>query len=406
MVEQQYSSWVERRESLSYETDGMVVKVNQLQLQRQLGEGGHEPRWATAYKFPPRQATTRLLRIEVSVGRTGTLTPYAVLEPVSVGGVTIRQAALHNEDDIRRKDIRIGDTVVVQRAGEVIPEVVGPVVSKRTGRERFFVMPSYCPVCGSEAIKPEGEVMTRCPNTACPTQVQERLQHFASRGGMDIRGLGESWASILFQKGLVKDVGDIYYLNREQLLSLERMGEKSTDNLLEAIEKSKGRPLANLIFALGIFHIGGEMAQLLASHFGSLDALARATREELMSVPTVGPKITDSILAYFGGEKNRRIIEKLRRAGVSLVAEREPERKALPLSGQQFVVTGALASFPRHEAEARIVALGGQTSSSVSRKTTYLVEGAEPGSKLARARDLGVKILKEEQFLQLLGEAS
>ena len=275
-VEEYYQTWVERRESLPYEADGIVVKVNQLDLQERLGDIGHEPRWAIAYKFPAIQATTRLIDIGISVGRTGTLNPYAILEPVSVGGVTIRQAALHNEDDIRRKDIRIGDTVIVQRAGEVIPEIVEPIKSKRSGKEKEFNLLEKifdkekqrpaCPVCGAEVVKPEGEVMYYCSNAACPAQVQRRLEHFVSRGAMDIRGIGESKSALLLREGLVKDVADLYYLKnkKEQLLQLERMAEKSVTNILNAIEKSKDTPLPRLIFALGIRHVGEEMAEILA----------------------------------------------------------------------------------------------------------------------------------------------
>jgi len=412
-----YRNWVEKRESLPYEADGIVVKVNQLDLQGQLGNVGHEPRWAIAYKFPAVQGTTRLVDIGISVGRTGTLNPYAILEPVSVGGVTIKQAALHNEDDIRRKDIRIGDTVIVQRAGEVIPEVVGPIKSKRTGQEKEFHLlekifdskkrRSACPVCGAEVIKPEGEVMYYCSNSACPAQVQQRLEHFASRGAMDIRGIGESQSAMLLREGLVKNVADLYYLKekREQLLKLERMAEKSVDNLLYAIDKSKETPLARVIYALGIRHIGGETAEILAREFSSLDALADASRERLASIPTIGPKISDSIIAFFRQEENRHIIERLRKAGVKLEAEVvKPEE--LPLSGMEFVITGKLEAFAREEAEARVKALGGTTKDNVTRKTTYLVVGADPGSKLARAQALGIKQINEEEFLHLLKESS
>ncbi|GAI25753.1 unnamed protein product, partial [marine sediment metagenome] len=258
-VEEFHHTWVERRESLPYEADGIVVKLNSLDLHERLGNIGHEPRWAIAYKFPAVQGTTRLNEIRVSVGRTGTLNPYAILEPVSVGGVTIKQAALHNEDDIRRKDIRIGDTVIVQRAGEVIPQVVGPVVSKRSGQEKLFTMPSRCPVCGAKVIRPKGGVMSYCPNVACPAQAQERLEHFASRGGMDIRGIGEKLCTALLQAGLVKNVADLYDLTNQQLLTLERMAEKSAANIIDSINKSKDRPLSRVIFALGILHIGEEM---------------------------------------------------------------------------------------------------------------------------------------------------
>jgi len=410
-VEEYHHTWVERRESLPYEADGIVVKVDSLDLQRQLGAIGHEPRWAIAYKFPAIQGTTRLIDIGISVGRTGTLNPYAILEPVSVGGVTIKQAALHNEDDIRRKDIRIGDTVIVQRAGEVIPEVIGPIISKRTGKEKEFSLKEKvfdtekkrpaCPECKAEVIKPEGEVMYYCSNAACPAQIQQRLEHFASRGAMDIRGIGESQSTMLLREGLVKDVADLYDLSQEQLARLERMGDKSANNIITAINNSKRQPLARVVFGLGIRHIGGEMAELLAKHFGSIDRLANASREELMFIPAIGPKIADSIIAFFRQEENRRIIERLKKAGVKL--EEEVARgEELPLAGQEFVITGRLEAFSRDEAEARIKALGGTAKSDVTKKTTYLVVGVDPGSKLAKAQALGIEQIKEEELLQLL----
>ena len=416
-VEDYHHTWVEKRENLPYEADGIVVKLDSLDLQRQLGSIGHEPRWAIAYKFPAIQGTTRLIDVGISVGRTGTLNPYAILEPVSVGGVTIRQAALHNEDDIRRKDIRIGDTVLVQRAGEVIPEVVGPMKSKRSGQEEEFSLLEKifdsdkqrpaCPVCGAEVIKPEGEVMYYCSNAACPAQVHERLEHFVSRGGMDIRGIGESQSAMLLREGLVKDVADLYYLKqkREQLLKLERMAEKSVTNILNAIDQSKQTPLPRLIFALGIRHIGEEMAEILAQQFGSIDRLANTSREELLSIATIGPKIADSIITFFRQEENRHIIDRLKEAGVRL-EEEAVKPTELPLAGQEFVVTGRLEVFSRQEAEARIKALGGTTGSSVTKKTTCLVVGADPGSKLARAQELGTKQLTEKEFLRLLGHTT
>ena len=400
-VEEYHRTWVEGKESLPYEADGIVVKVDSVDLQERLGNIGHEPRWAIAYKFPAIQATTRLNDIGISVGRTGTLNPYAILEPVSVGGVTIKQAALHNEDDIRRKDIRIGDTVIVQRAGEVIPQVIGPIVSKRSGQEKIFTMPPRCPVCGAEAIKLEGEVMHYCSNSACPAQVQQRLEHFVSRGGMDIRGIGESLSATLLQAGLVRNVADLYDLKKEQLIQLDRMADKSADNVLSSIEKSKQRPLARVIFALGILHIGEEMAELLAKEFHSIDNLAKASRDYLTNISTVGPKLADSIIVFFKQEENRNIINRLKMAGVRLEEEAaQPEE--LSLAGEEFVITGRLEAFSRQEAEARIKALGGSTSSSVTRRTTYLVVGADPGSKLAHAQALGTKLLTEEELLHLL----
>jgi len=409
-AEEYHESWGQSREKAPYEADGMVAKVNSIALQQELGTVAHEPRWAIAYKFPAIQGTTRLIDIGINVGRTGSLNPYAILEPVRVGGVVISSAALHNEEDIHRKDIRIGDWVVVQRAGEVIPEIVEPIVSRRTGKEKIFSVPGRCPVCGSEVIKPEGEAMHRCTNAACPSQALERIKHFVSRGAMDIDGVGDKLCQALFEAGLVKDAADLYPLTKEQLLGLERMAEKSASNVLNSIGKSKDRPLARVIFALGILHVGEQYAELLAEQFHSIDQLAEASQEELSTIPSIGPKIAESIVASFRQEGNRRIIEKLRKAGVRL--EREEVEKvgeglvpSLPLAGLEFVLTGKLESLSRSEAEAKIKALGGKAGSDVTRKTSYVVMGADPGSKLAKAQKLGIKTLNEAQFLELLDKA-
>jgi DNA ligase (NAD+) len=409
-AEKYHQSWVESREKFPYEADGIVVKVNSIALQQELGTVAHEPRWAIAYKFPAVQGTTRLIDIGINVGRTGSLNPYAILEPVRVGGVVISSAALHNEEDIHRKDIRIGDWVVVQRAGDVIPEIVEPIVSRRTGKEKIFHMPGRCPVCRSEVIKPEGEAMHRCTNAACPSQALERIKHFVSRGAMDIDGVGDKLCQALFEAGLVKDAADLYYLTKEQLLGLERMADKSASNVLKSIEKSKDRPLARVIFALGITHVGDQYAELLAEHFDSIDDLAKASEEDLLSIPSIGPRIAESITAFFRQERNRQIIEKLRKAGVKL--EREKVEKveeglvpSLPLAGLEFVLTGKLESFSRPEAEAKIKALGGKAGLDVTRKTSYVVVGADPGSKLAKAEKLGIKTLREAEFLKLLNKA-
>jgi DNA ligase (NAD+) len=410
-----YHNLEKRRESLPYEADGVVIKINQLNLHVELGDVGREPRWAIAYKFPATQATTKLLDIGISVGRTGTLNPYAILEPVSVGGVTIKNAALHNEDDIHRKDIRIGDTVLIQRAGEVIPEVVGPVVSKRTGKEKEYDLLKKifnkekgrpaCPECGGEVIKPEGEVMYYCSNAACPAQAQLRIEHFASKGAMDIRGVGENISATLFSKGLVKNAADLYYLKPEQLAELDKMGDKSAANIINAINISKTRPLARLIFALGIRHVGEEMAETLATEFRSIDALAKATRERLMGISAIGPKIADSIIAFFREEDNRNILKSLKEAGVKM-EETAVKQETLPLSGKEFVVTGRLDSFTRQEAETKIKELGGAAKDTVTRKTDYVVYGADPGSKLTRANELGIKTINEKEFLELIKKAS
>jgi DNA ligase (NAD+) len=327
-----------------------------------------------------------------------------VLAPVQVGGVIVKQATLHNEDDIRRKDIRVGDTVIVQRAGDVIPQVVGPVASKRTGKERRYKIPKRCPACGGEVVRPEGEAMSYCANPACPAQAFRSLGHFASRGAMDIDGLGEQWILVLMDKGLVKDAADLFSLTKEQLLGLERMGEKSAQNLLDNIERAKKRPLSRLLFALGIRHVGSELADILASEFGSLDEIAEASPEELEAIPAVGPKIAESVHAFFRGDRQRDLIERLKAAGVSTEQKRTARPKG-PLAGQTFVITGTLESMSRGEAEAKLKALGATIGSSVTKKTTYLVAGAGPGSKIEKARRYGTPLMEEPALLRLLGKS-
>ncbi|MFH0846811.1 MAG: NAD-dependent DNA ligase LigA [Chloroflexota bacterium] len=399
-----YRDWLARRESLPYEADGTVIKINSFELQRRLGTVAREPRWAVAYKFPSHQANTRLIRIEINVGRTGSLNPLAVLEPVPIGGVTIKRATLHNEDEIKRKDIREGDVVIVERAGDVIPHIVGPVKSLRTGNEKSFVMPEKCPVCGAEVAKPEGEVFSYCTNVSCPAQLQRRLEHFVSRGAMDIKGVGESLIARLLEAGLVRDYADLYYLKKEDLLKLERLADKSASNIINSIERSKDRPLANIIFALGIFHVGEEIAGLLAGHFGSLNRLARASEEELMSIPTIGPRISGSVASFFREKANQELIRRLAEAGLKLEAKVE-KVEALPFAGKEFVLTGKLSQFTRSEAEEKIKALGGTTKDNVTRKTSYVVVGEDPGAKLTQAERLGVKRLNEADFIKLLEEA-
>ncbi len=397
-----YKAWLEKKEDLDYGADGVVAKVNRFDFQQELGYVGREPRWAIAYKFPAIQVITKLKRIGINVGRTGSLNPYAELEPVDVGGAIVKMATLHNEDDILRKDIREGDWVVLERAGEVIPQVLAPVVSRRTGQEKPFKMPTTCPVCGGPVVRLEGEAAYRCTNTACPAQFARLVMHFVSRAGMDIEGIGEKLVLVLIEAGLVKDLADVYYLRKEDLLNLERMADKGADNILAAVEKSKDRPLSRLLAAMGIPHVGSEMAEVLVREFHSIDGLAQATREMLLEIPTVGHKIADSIVAYFTNRPNLEIIEKLRHAGVQMEEEAPIEEGPKPLAGLQFIVTGRLEGFSRSEAEAAIKERGGSVSSSVSRKTDYLVAGEEPGSKLANAQKLGNKIINEDEFKKLL----
>jgi DNA ligase (NAD+) len=403
------AGWEEKKEGLDYEIDGVVVKVNDLEIQQELGYVGREPRWAVAYKFPPTQATTKLKSIEINVGRTGSLNPFAVLEPVRLAGVTIKLATLHNEEDIRRKDIRVGDTVLIQRAGEVIPQVIGPILSKRTGEEVEFRMPERCPVCGGPVVKPENEAMHRCTNVlGCPAQRYELLKHFVSRPAMDIQGIGESLCAALLNEGLVHNVADLYSLEKEQLLTLERMGEKSAENVLKAIEESKKQPLARLVFALGIRYVGEETAKLLAVAFRSLDKLMAASQEGVVAVDGVGPKIAQSIVEYFANERNRQVIEKLRKAGLRFEEKsKEPKSEGHPLfAGKQFVITGTLHGISRMRAEERIRELGGLVGSAVTRKTDYLVVGEDPGSKLKKAQSFGTKILDGEEFQAMLEGAA
>lgn len=402
-----YQEWLERRHDLPYEADGVVIKVNPFGYQTSLGVVGREPRWAIAYKFPAERAVTRLLKVEINVGRTGSLNPSAILEPVTVSGATVRHASLHNEEDIRRKDIRIGDWVTIERAGDVIPQVVGPLVERRTGAEQEFRMPEFCPVCQTPVVKPLDEAMHRCPNALCPAQFFELLKHFVSRGAMDIDGLGEQWCRILIDRELVGDVADLYFIRRERLLELDRMGDRLAAKIMDNIEASRTRPLSRILFALGITHVGAEVAELLTQRYASIDQLGQATPEELTELPGIGPKIAESVYNYFQVADNRAVIEKLLRAGVKLHHELEiVDPSELPWRGLSFVVTGALSAMTRREAETKIKALGGSATSAVTRKTGYLVAGASPGAKLDTAQRLGTRVLDEAAFLQLLSEPS
>jgi DNA ligase (NAD+) len=394
---------MERRDDLPYEADGVVVKVDDLAVQQSLGVVGNAPRWAIAYKFPAREATTKLVQIAVNVGRTGVLTPYAVLEPVNVGGVTVRQATLHNFEDLARKDVREGDTVVLKRAGDVIPQVVKPILELRPPDSKPYQPPERCPSCGEPVVKPEDEVAVLCVNAACPAQLVRRVEYFVSRGAMDIEGFGIKIAEQLIEAGLIHDVADIYDLTRDQLLALEGFAEKKADNLLAAIAASKDQPLDRVVTALGIRGVGGIMARTLVEAFPSMDALARAGVEELQSVEGVGPHIAHGVVEWFDLARNRQVIDKLRRAGVRMEAEVH-RRAAQPLAGLTFVITGTLPTMSRDEASAFIEARGGKVTGSVSRKTDYLVAGDSPGSKLDKAQALGIRIIGEDALRTLASE--
>jgi DNA ligase (NAD+) len=396
-------NWTENRYELPYEIDGIVIKVNSLHLQEELGATAKAPRAKIAYKFPAQEVTTTVRRIEVNVGRTGALTPLAILEPVKVAGSTVGRATLHNEDNIRDKEIMIGDTVVIRKAGDVIPEVVRVLKEKRTGKEQPFTMPSRCPVCQASVYREPGEAVARCQGSACPAQLKEKIIHFASREAMNIEGLGPAIVNLFVEKELIKDPADLYSLQFADLIGLARFGEKSVQNLLRAIAASKENPLPRLVFALGIRHVGAEVARKLALHFRSLDALFHADKAELVSIPEVGEAIAESIIHYAQEEQNRVLIEKLRQAGLNFtLAEQDGEEKPRPLTGLTFVLTGTLNRFTRSEAEELLRELGAKPTSSVSKSTNYLVVGADPGSKYEKAVKMGVQVLNEDQFQALL----
>lgn len=410
-IEKYYDEWLEKRQDLPYEADGVVIKINNLAQQERLGSAAREPRWAIAFKFPAHQATTILKDIGISVGRTGTLNPYAILEPVFVGGVVIRQAALHNEEDIQRKDIRIGDTVIVQRAGDVIPQVVRPMLEKRPNNSKIFSLSDklkgddgfgHCPICGSHITKLADEVMYYCPNTACPGQLAEALEHFVSKSGMDIRGLGAQLAAAFLSEGIVTNVADIYNLEVSKLSARNRMKEKSATNLIEAINKSRKRPLANVIFALGIRHVGLENALVLAGKFGTLQALSEADGEQLNDIPGIGDKIAESIITFFSQPNNRETVARLIQTLETPSITPDESKKSKPLPGTEFVITGTLDTMTRQQAWNIIAAAGGTAKTDLTKKTRFLVAGHEAGSKLAKAKDMGIEILTEDEFLKLL----
>lgn len=398
------------RDGLPYEADGIVIKVNRLNYQRELGATAKHPRWSIAYKFKPRQATTKIRDIVVQVGRIGLLTPVANLEPVKIGGVIVSRATLHTEDIIREKDIRIGDTVVVERAGDVIPEIVKPIIEKRTGEEKPFSMPKACPSCGTQVEKAlsklgrtEGSYYY-CPNASCPAQLKGRIKHLASRKAFDIDGLGEKVIEQLMKEGLIRDLADIFYLKKKDFIKLERFAEKSASNLEEEIEKSKRIPFERFIYALSIRHVGERLSQIIADNFPNLESIMEAGEERLMEIPTVGPEVARSIVSFFKEKKNRGVIEKMLNAGVKIEykSKRVGEIQELPLSGKTLVFTGALESITREEAKRIVEELGGRVSSSVTKKTDYVVVGKDPGSKLNVAKSLRIKTIGEEEFKKLI----
>ncbi len=393
--------WRDKRHDLTYETDGVVVKVNDVALQRDLGAVSHHPRWAVAFKFPPEEQITQVKDIIFQVGRTGAITPVAVMEPVLIAGSTVERATLHNEDFMREKDVRIGDFVKIHKAGDVIPEIIEVVKERRTGLEKFVEFPKQCPACGGEVYRPEGEAVARCANVMCPAQQREHVRHWASRNALNIEHVGPALIDQLTDKGWVKDPADLYVLTKEQLMSLERMGAKSAQNVLDEIERSKTPSLSRLIFGLGIRHVGEHVAEVLADHFGSLERLSQASLEELSSVREVGPKIAQSVYEFFSHEETQAFLKKLKAVGIQPQEVEKVEVKDSSLAGKTFVFTGEL-SMPRSEAEALVKRRGAKATSSVSKKTDYVVVGASPGSKYQKAVELGVTILDEQEFLDLI----
>jgi DNA ligase (NAD+) len=396
-----FQFWLANRDQLDFEIDGAVAKLDSVRLQEEAGSVGREPRWATAYKFPAIQKTTKLLDIQINVGRTGTLNPLAILEPVNIGGVVVKRATLHNEDEIKRKDIRIGDTVVVQRAGDVIPQIVKAITENRTGEEFPFNMPELCPACGSPVHRQPGEAMHYCTNASCPAQLREHLYHFVSRGAMNIDGLGARLIDRFVDLGWVKDMAGIYALDWTEVAKLEGLGEKSAANLRDAVEESKKRPLARLINALGIRHVGERTAELLAARFGSIDALMHASQEQINAVPGAGTVLASSVEDFFSAEANREQIERLRSAGVNMVGE-QVDGHSRTLDGFTIVLTGKLSTMTRPDAEQRLRRAGANVTGSVSKKTSMVIAGEDAGSKADRARELGIRIIDEQEMLSLL----
>jgi DNA ligase (NAD+) len=396
--------WMARRDELDYDVDGAVVKINDFALQQHLGIVGNAPRWAIAYKFPAHEATTKLLEIKTNVGRTGQITPYANLEPVNIGGVTVRQASLHNFDDLAKKDIRQGDTVVVKRAGDVIPQVVKPILDLRPVDSQPYQPPTQCPTCGEPATYLGDDVALFCVNAACPAQLVRQIEYFVSRGAMDIEGFGINIGEQLAEEGLIKDIADIYFLTREQLISLEGFADKKVDNLLEAIEASKQQRFERVLIGLGIRYVGSAVAGLIVDAFSSMDKIRQASQEELEAIDGIGPRIAESIVAWFNRPDNVALVEKLQRAGVTLEATASDDAKPVSqlLVGMTFVVTGTLPSWTRDEAKAFIQQHGGKVTGSVSKKTNYLLVGENAGSKLTKAQSLGVTILDENGLKQLI----
>ncbi|PAC34955.1 NAD-dependent DNA ligase LigA [Caldifermentibacillus hisashii] len=400
--------WQEKRPDLPYEIDGIVVKVDRYDQQKKLGTTVKSPRWAIAYKFPAEEVMTKLIGIDLSVGRTGVVTPTGILEPVRVAGTTVQRASLHNEDLIKEKDIRIGDYVIVKKAGDIIPEVVRSVPEKRTGKENPFAMPTHCPACGSELVRLEGEVALRCINPKCPAQIREGLIHFVSRNAMNIDGLGEKVITQLFQENLVADVADIYKLTKDQLIQLERMGEKSVQNLLTAIEASKENSLERLLFGLGIRHVGAKAAKILAQTYEHIDRLMDAKEEELQAITDIGEKMANSIVTYFQAPEVKELIDELKSLGVNVTYKGErPQNIAdieSPVAGKTIVLTGKLTNLSRNEAKEKLEQLGATVTGSVSKKTDIVIAGADAGSKLEKAQSLDIEIWSEEQFLEILNE--
>ena len=395
-------SWADKRKELDYETDGIVIKVNSISYQKKLGQTTRNPRWAIAFKFPPEEKATRVIDIKVSVGRTGALTPVAVLEPVVIAGSTVSNATLYNEDEVKKKDVKIGDYVIVHKAGDVIPEIVKVIVERRTGEEKQFIMPDKCPICGSDAVRPEGEAVRRCTSLACPAVQFEAIVHFASKPGMDIDGLGPAIVDKLIANKLIENASDIYSLKHDDIISLENFKEKSTENLLRAIENSKKQPLSRLLFGLGIRFVGEHTAQVLEKNFKDLDEVSAAKLDELSSIFEIGPRIAQSIITFFDQSQNREIIEKLRTYGINFKSKTGPKNLKESINNKTFVLTGKLETLNRNEAKSLIELSGGRVASSVSKNTDYVVSGLDPGSKYSDAVKLKVKIISEEEFKNLL----